>query len=914
MRTIQLYFQERRQFYNFQIKIKFSKFFLILVCLFGSLLFQINTAIAQVTPCKGCTASDVNVLSVALVGTDHNPLPVTCSGSTQITGVLKITIDQNATTRYGYRVSGDILVDGQYVSMFSYCNSSDFSGVSVIYIDASPINWTCGTKLQLRNLFVGWGINGNTPNKNACYLYPTSDACDLLAPHCAQFPINGEPPIVIITPLNANFSFAGSCPSSQVAQTYSFDTTATNGGTLPYPSNAFSWTIVNKITSVLVGTMTGAKPTFNFSPYGSGTYTVTLTVTDDNPTAVSAISKDITVTSCCPQPNAGTNGTLTVCSGTTPTSTQLFAALGGSPSSGGVWSGPVNGVYTYTLTAAAPCSNTATSTVTVTEAAKPNAGTSGSLSICTGSTVTETQLNAVIGTHDAGSWSPALAGAGTYTYTVAATSPCTVAATATVTVTEQAKPNAGTSGSLSICTGSIVTETQLNAVIGTHDAGIWSPALAGAGTYTFTVKATAPCTADATSTVTVTEKTQPNAGTSGSLEICTGSIVTETQLNAVIGTHDAGSWSPTLAGAGTYTFTVKATAPCTTDATSTVTVTEKTQPNAGTSGSLEICTGSIVTETQLNTVIGTHDAGIWSPALAGAGTYTFTVKATAPCTADATATVTVKEAAKPNAGTNGTLTVCSGTTPTSTQLFAALGGSATGGGEWSGPVSGVYTYTVTATSPCTVAATATVTVTEQRTAIPTLSIVQSTCSVSTATITVTSSTSGLLFSFDDGVYAAYRSGGYTTSTTGNHTVSAKNTTGCISGDATTTVNPAPPCGGPIFTYTQGFYHGKGKGCTPNNGSMSALQVMQLSLQHMAGGTLYLGKIGASFTATYAQASSLQSILPGGGKPTKLGGNYNVTTNYPPLKNGRINNVFLSQTITLALNINIPGNGLGAFVL
>ena len=80
--------------------------------------------------------------------------------------------------------------------------------------------------------------------------------------------------------------------------------------------------------------------------------------------------------------------------------------------------------------------------------------------------------------------------------------------------------------------------------------------------------------------------------------------------------------------------------------------------------------------------------------------------------------------------------------------------------------------------------------------------------------------------------------------------------------------------------------------------------------------LYLGKSGASFTANYSDAATLSSILPGGGSPTNLAKNYNLSSfaNYPPLKNGRINNVLLSQTITLALNLNIPGNGLSGFVL
>ncbi|MGM1057592.1 MAG: HYR domain-containing protein, partial [Bacteroidota bacterium] len=60
----------------------------------------------------------------------------------------------------------------------------------------------------------------------------------------------------------------------------------------------------------------------------------------------------------------------------------------------------------------------------------------------------------------------------------------------------------------------------------------------------------------------------------------------------------------------------------------------------------------------------------------------------------------------------GTLTVCEGTEITNEMLFAQLGG-ADAGGIWSGPVDGVYTYTVEATGTCTEDATATVTVTVQ---------------------------------------------------------------------------------------------------------------------------------------------------------------------------------------------------------
>jgi 2',3'-cyclic-nucleotide 2'-phosphodiesterase (5'-nucleotidase family) len=66
-------------------------------------------------------------------------------------------------------------------------------------------------------------------------------------------------------------------------------------------------------------------------------------------------------------PNPGTNGSLAICNGSTITESQLFAALGGTPSIGGTWSpAPAGaGVYTYLVTSPS-CSGSASATVTVT--------------------------------------------------------------------------------------------------------------------------------------------------------------------------------------------------------------------------------------------------------------------------------------------------------------------------------------------------------------------------------------------------------------------------------------------------------------------------------------------------------------------------------------------------------------------
>ncbi|MEI2738695.1 MAG: hypothetical protein V9F01_07910 [Chitinophagaceae bacterium] len=495
---------------------------------------------------------------------------------------------------------------------------------------------------------------------------------------------------------------------------------------------------------------------------------------------------------------AGTNATVTWWTGTGGT---------GTPVGTGNVSNPV-GPGTYYAYVTGDCLPAAEASVTVTGQAPPNAGIDGNLTICAGSTVTAPQLFAALtgGPDAGGSWSPALAGAGVYTYTVNAIAPCTGTDVSTVTVTEQAQPNAGIDGNLTICAGSTVTAPQLfGALTGGPDAGgSWSPALAGAGVYTYTVNAIAPCTGTDVSTVTVTEQAQPNAGIDGNLTICAGSTVTAPQLFAALtgGPDAGGSWSPALAGAGVYTYTVNAIAPCTGTDVSTVTVTEQAQPNAGIDGNLTICAGSTVTAPQLFAALtgGPDAGGSWSPALAGAGVYTYTVNAIAPCTGTDVSTVTVTEQAQPNAGTNGALTICSSTTLTTGLLSGALGGSPDPGGSWS-PVpagAGVYTYTVNATAPCTVPASATVTVTVQ--AAPTATIAYSAATYTTAdpvqSVTITGTPNTGTFSAPAGLSINAANGDITPSTSTapgtylvTYTVPASGVCPVYTATTTVTINP-----------------------------------------------------------------------------------------------------------------------------
>jgi hypothetical protein len=307
-------------------------------------------------------------------------LPTTCTGSEQITGILKISVDQNATTRYGFRVFADILVDGVFSTTFAYCDPSNFgSGIAAIYVENSPITWTCGTRLEIRNLFVGWGINANV-NGNACF---PSNACEL-GPHCAQFPLHNEPPIVVITPLSADFGISGSC---QTANVYTFDalsaTNGTTGGTptgTPPTYTSFSWSVKNPANAE-IGTGSSSTLVFDFGSYAAGTYTVALTVTDDNPSATSTVSHTVTVASCCDNvpPVISPSGTTTTL-GCNPSAGDIDAALGSAtasdagdnssvtvtPSDGAVSSDGCNRSQTRTFHATDACSNTASASRTVT--------------------------------------------------------------------------------------------------------------------------------------------------------------------------------------------------------------------------------------------------------------------------------------------------------------------------------------------------------------------------------------------------------------------------------------------------------------------------------------------------------------------------------------------------------------------
>jgi gliding motility-associated-like protein len=258
-------------------------------------------------------------------------------------------------------------------------------------------------------------------------------------------------------------------------------------------------------------------------------------------------------------------------------------------------------------------------------------------------------------------------GSATISYIVVATSPCTVDDIATFNVTVSGAPNAGAIvGTAALCDGETVIFTSngdtggnwttSDATVATVDAsGNVTAVGQGSATITYTVNAVAPCIGNDIATFNVTITAAPNAGTiTGTGALCeTGtSLFTSdgdaggswTSSDNAVATVDAsGNVTAVGAGTATITYTVAAISPCTIDAVAQFDVSVTAAPNAGIDGDVLICTGEGVTSSSLFSELGgTPDAtGTWSPQPAGAGVYTYTVSAAAPCLNPAMAIVTV---------------------------------------------------------------------------------------------------------------------------------------------------------------------------------------------------------------------------------------------------------------------------------
>ncbi len=228
----------------------------------------------------------------------------------------------------------------------------------------------------------------------------------------------------------------------------------TTGNIANITSNDNATTIVatnNGAASVIdfEGFLQGVLYVNSATPPSNGDRQIEVTVYSNGESSNTAVAT-VTISG---NADAGTDGTLSLC--TDDATVNLVNSLGGTPQNGGTWSPPLNsgsnifdpsedatGVYTYTVGDA--CASDS-ATVTVTLNTPPNAGSNGSVTLC--STDPAIDLTSSLGDafDNNGTWSPALTSgtgvfdpaednAGSYVYTVAGQGNCDDAS-ATVTVT-----------------------------------------------------------------------------------------------------------------------------------------------------------------------------------------------------------------------------------------------------------------------------------------------------------------------------------------------------------------------------------------------------------------------------------------------------------------------------------------------
>ncbi|MEN9336537.1 MAG: putative adhesin, partial [Bacteroidota bacterium] len=550
---------------------------------------------------------------------------------------------------------------------------------------------------------------------------------------------------------------------------------------------------------------TGTGGIFNA---GAGTFTPTVNATSSSFTytilGAAPCPNDSSVASVIISlpPNAGLDGLTTVCE-TSTTPIDLFSLITGEQTggtwvqttgSGGVFDavagtftpavGAISSTFTYTITGGVGCSPDS-SVATISIIAQPDAGTSGSFSICSNDPTT-INLNAVItGQQPGGTWVRTTgtggvfnAAAGTFsltvgatsssfTYTISGTAPC-VNSSSVASINIVPQSNAGVDGGTIVCESSTTPIDLFSLITGEQTGGTWvrttgtggtfnatagtfTPALgATSSTFTYTIIGTIPC-ADDESVASITIQAQPNAGLDGSLTICNTNTATIDLYSLINGEQSGGTWIRTSGTGGvfnsasgsftpsfttntsTFTYTITGVAPCISDS-SVATIVVNNQPTAGNDGSTTVCETSTTTINLNNLITGEQTGGTWTrttgtggvfdainglftPAVgATSSSFTYTVTGTTPCGPDSSlATVSISLA--PNAGTDGSITVCQSTTPIN--LASILTGQQNGG-SWTrtsgtggtfNAVAGTFipgfnatlstfTYTVSGASPC----------------------------------------------------------------------------------------------------------------------------------------------------------------------------------------------------------------------
>ncbi|MEX1003527.1 MAG: gliding motility-associated C-terminal domain-containing protein [Crocinitomicaceae bacterium] len=667
-----------------------------------------------------------------------------------------ITIDGYAGTACTYDLTvGSIPVadcepnGGSIGSNQSICSGDDPATLTDV---TSPFNgngtWTYGWQMDVdcdgswTTISGATGLTYDPPvlTQTTCYRRVATNSCD-------GVPVYSNAVTITVNPLptpNAGPDVSvcqGSSVTIGADPIYNVD-----GSDYAWDNGAGSGTL-----DLVGGTDNGQV---SVSPASNTTYTVTLT--DPN----GCIGTDATNVTVVTPPNAGTNGTVDIC--TNEPSVDLFTLLGGTPDGGGTWSGPSvltngdqgtfdpatmsGGTYTYTVTGTAPCPD-ATADVIVNLTTGPNAGTNGSVSFCPTDAAADL-FNELGGTPDNGGvWSgpstldngdqgtfdPATDNSGTYTYTVSVAGCPDATADVAVNITTGADATIDPAGPFCLEDNSV----NLTAVDGGGDwsgpgitdavAGTFDPSAAGVGTHTVTYTISGGCGDSDTEDIIVNAMDDP-AFTYPQNNYClsepnpTPTVTglaggTFTVNNSGVIDASTGEFDIASSGTGTYQIVYTTTGTCPDTAIFTMNIDPNFDATITPAG--PYCEGDAV-----DTLTAVDPGGTWSgpgitdatigefnPATAGPGTHDIIYAITGTCGDDDTIQVTVNPTDDASFSYDQGAYCLASSNPVPVITGDAGGTFSASGGAIIEPVSGeldiassgvgTYTITYTTAGPCT---------------------------------------------------------------------------------------------------------------------------------------------------------------------------------------------------------------------
>ncbi|MDI6034423.1 PKD domain-containing protein, partial [Flavobacterium sp. LB2P84] len=308
-----------------------------------------TVSLAQSPACTyaGCNAKDLEITNSFIGKSDGTPLDV-CDVGDATTAYLFIKV--NTGPKYNIYVQFDLYWNDVKVNTtgkYSYAEPVTGTEIPRIPINISEINFSCGGKLELKNIYVSWKTNGDKGVAAGC-------ASASVGSKCTESGL--VPNIIVNTPLAVDFSYNKSCVGGGFEQIVFTNTSTGGDGILTY-----LWNFGAGATPP-TSTASGKSPSPITVTYSSGgSKNISLKITDNDGDFNTEL-KTITVGACCTiainsivktnvQCNGSSNGTVTATKtggvGTITYDLLFSATSGGSFTATGLpTNGDSNGTYT----------------------------------------------------------------------------------------------------------------------------------------------------------------------------------------------------------------------------------------------------------------------------------------------------------------------------------------------------------------------------------------------------------------------------------------------------------------------------------------------------------------------------------------------------------------------------------------